>query len=447
MPKILVVDDEEKMCHLLKGSLEEDGYAVTAATNGQAALELLREESFDLVITDLRMSPVDGLQVLEEAKANPITQVVMMTAYASAETAVEAMKKGAYDYIIKPFDLEEMKLLVSRVLEKQRLEMERDELLRPPPEGELFPEIIGQSAAMVQTLELVGKVAPRKATVLITGESGTGKELIARAIHRLSPRRDKPFVVVNCAALPETLLESELFGHEKGAFTGADRKRLGRFALAHGGTLFLDEIGDISPGVQAKLLRVIQHREFVPLGSHQMEQADVRLVAATNRDLEQAMEEGRFREDLYYRLSVFPISLPPLRERTEDIPLLVTHLLSRLKYTGPGVTAQAMEVLTSYSWPGNVRELENILERAVILSGDGEIGTGHLPVKSMGSAEPGLTWRLPPDGVILADVERDLIRQALKMAEGNKSKAAQLLGITRRALYSRMEQHGLTDME
>ncbi len=441
MANILVVDDEVKMCVILQGMLEERGHRVSTAGNGREAQELIAGQEFDVVVSDLKMSPVDGLELLQAVKkTSPETEVVLMTAYASVQTAIQAMKQGAYDYIIKPFDLEEMGLLVDRILEKKRLVLENRQL-REESLGDRGREMVaGKSTQMKQLFTLVDKVAPSDVTVLILGESGTGKELVAEAIHRRSPRAGGPLVAVNCAALTETLLESELFGHEKGAFTGAIRKKLGRFELAQGGTVFLDEIGDVTAALQAKLLRVLQEKTFVRVGGTETITADIRLIAATNRNLEQAIGAGHFREDLYYRLSVFPIRVPPLRERREDIPDLVAFFLQKRGRKLPDVDQAAIDQLMRYDWPGNVRELENVIERAVILAAGGErIGLDHLPLFSAAA-----TSASAPGGELnLEKLERQSILQALQKSGGNKSAAARLLGITRRTLYSRMERLGL----
>jgi two-component system response regulator AtoC len=440
MARILVVDDEQKMCVILQGMLKDRGHQVTSVQDGRQAQELAGSREYDLVITDMRMAPVDGLQLLETVKkVSPETEVVLMTAYASVQTAIQAMRRGAYDYIIKPFDLEEMGLLVDRIVEKSRLVMENRQLradLRPAEGGEM---VLGESAGMQQVWSLVEKVAASDVTVLIRGESGTGKELVADAIHRQSPRSRGPLVAVNCAALTETLLESELFGHERGAFTGAIKKKLGRFELAQGGTIFLDEIGDVSAALQSKLLRVLQEKKFVRVGGTETVSVDVRLIAATNRNLEDAIRDGHFRDDLYYRLSVFPIIVPPLRERREDIPALVQFFLRQRGRRPESIDKAALDQLLQYHWPGNVRELENVIERAVILAGAQTINTSHLPFLA---PQPS-SVSLRPDHLNLEQLERESILRALQQSEGNKAEAARLLGITRRALYSRMERLGL----
>jgi len=385
----------------------------------------------------------DGLAVLEEIKRHcPSTEVIMMTAYATAQTAVEAMKKGAYDYLIKPFEIDELNLKLRQILEKKRLAQENVSLKRQLRDRYSLANIIGHSGAMQEVFRMVEKVAASDATVLIGVESGTGKELIAQAIHHLSPRAEKPFIAVHCAALPESLLESELFGHEKGAFSGADRRKLGRFELAGEGTIFLDEIGDMTLATQVKLLRVLQNREIVRLGGTETIPVRARTIAATNRDLEKALKEGKFREDLYYRINVFPIYLPPLRERKEDIPLLVEHFLKKYGAASTAMDREVMQLLMTYHWPGNVRELEHVIERALIMTGGAMITAKDLPPHIQGPAEPIVNLSIPENGLSLEEVEKELLRRALAKAGGNKSRAAQLLGITRRKLYSMLERLG-----
>ncbi len=446
--KILIIDDEPKMCKVLKFALEPEGYAVETAGSAEEGLARFEADPFDLVITDLKMPGRDGLYVLGEIKKRrPESEVIMMTAYATAQNAVEAMKQGAYDYIIKPFETDELKLKVRHIMEKRRLSEENVQLKQELKSRYSLENMVGHSGAMQEVYKLVERVAPTDATVLIRGESGTGKELVAQAIHNLSPRAEEPFIAVNCGALPENLLESELFGHEKGAFTGADRMKMGRFELAGNGTIFLDEIGDMSPSTQVKLLRVLQSRTIERLGGTKTIPIKARTITATNRDLEAALEEGAFREDLYYRINVFPIFLPPLRDRREDIPELVAHFLKRFGRDEDAIEGSALELLVNYRWPGNVRELENVIERALIMSTTAVIRAedlpphirhlGHRPTVAVGGA-----IEIPNEGLSLEQVERDLIQSALTKAGGNKSKAAKLLGITRRKLYSMMERLG-----
>ncbi|RMF68781.1 MAG: sigma-54-dependent Fis family transcriptional regulator [Calditrichaeota bacterium] len=443
--KVLIVDDEPKMCKVLRFALEPEGYTVVTAETAEEAMEKLGANEFDLVVTDLKMPGKDGLYVLHEAKKrSPDTEVVLMTAYATAQTAVEAMKKGAYDYIIKPFEMDELKLKVRHIMDKRKLAAENLQLRRELKDKYSLENMVGHSGVMQQVYKMVERVAPTDATVLIRGESGTGKELVAQAIHQLSPRAAEPFVAVNCGALPESLLESELFGHEKGAFTGADKMKVGRFELAGKGTIFLDEIGDIAPATQIKLLRVLQNRQIERLGGVKTIQIQARTIAATNRDLEEAMREGGFREDLYYRINVFPIYLPPLRERKEDIPELVAHFLTKFGRSADDIDSAALERLLHYDWPGNVRELENIIERSLIMSTSGVIRLEDLPphIRSASAPARAGSFDIPSEGLSLEQVERDLIKNALAKAGGNKSKAAKLLGITRRKLYSMMERLG-----
>jgi len=440
---ILIIDNEKRMCGVLKAALELDKHNVETAYDGDAGVDKFNKGEFDIVITDLKMPGKDGIAVLDEVKkASPETEVILMTAYATAQTAVEAMRKGAYDYLIKPFEMVEMKLKVKQILEKRELAKENIDLKDKLKEKYSLDNIIGTSEAMQKVYQMVEKVAPRDATVLIRGESGTGKELIAQAIHQMSLRASGKFIAVNCAALPETLLESELFGHEKGAFTGAEKAKKGRFELAIGGTIFLDEIGDISQATQVKLLRVLQSKEVTRLGSEETIQVDVRTLAATNRNLEELIKEGIFREDLYYRLNVFPIYLPPLRERREDIPELISHFLKKNDQPEDKIDAATTRALMNYQWHGNIRELENIIERMIILSGDEVITSDLLPPQFKGIMTSGdsLSIDIPDEGLSIDEVEKLLINKALKKTDGNESKAAKLLGITRRKLYSMVER-------
>jgi DNA-binding NtrC family response regulator len=453
--KILVVDDERKMGVILRGALEDDGHEVRAFERSKDALEALRAQPFDLLVTDLKMAPPDGLELLRLGKElRPGLAVILMTAYATAQTAVEAMKAGAFDYLIKPFELDELRLRVTK-LERERelgenirvLERENEMLRREVGTALRLDQLIGKSAVIRDVFELAEKVAGTDSTVLVRGESGTGKSLLVRAIHRASPRKAGPFVTVNCGALPESLLESEIFGHEKGAFTGAVAQKRGRFATGEGGTIFLDEIGEMSPSLQVKLLQVLEEKQFFPVGSDTPVSVDVRVIAATNRDLEEAIAEGDFREDLFYRLNVFPIPIPPLRARGEDLPLLLDHLLSRFARSADDLTAEARSALLAYPFPGNIREMENLIERAVILAGSDPIERRHFPAldRPPGPAGSGLgSLVIPEDGLSLEEVEKELILKALEQAGGNKTRAAKLLGLTRRTLYSRLERYGLS---
>ncbi len=441
---ILIIDDEPKMCKVLTFALEPDGYTVTTAESAERGLEIFEGGTFDLVVTDLKMPGKDGLFVLGEVKRrDPKVEVIMMTAYATAQNAVDAMKKGAYDYIIKPFEMDELKLKVKHIMEKRDLAEQNVQLRRELKDKYSLDNMVGQSGAMQEIYKMVERVAPADATVLIRGESGTGKELVAQAIHNLSPRSAQPFVAVSCGALPENLLESELFGYEKGAFTGADKLKPGRFELAGRGTIFLDEIGDVSASTQVKLLRVLQNRQIERLGGTATIQVEARTIAATNRDLEAALADNTFRDDLYYRINVFPITLPALRDRKEDIPDLVTHFLKKFGKDAEAIESRALDILMTYRWPGNVRELENIVERSLIMSTSGVIREEDLPhhLRQL-PASGGRSIEIPDEGLLLEEVEVNLIMNALNKAAGNKSKAAKLLGITRRKLYSMMERLG-----
>ena len=450
--RILVVDDEKSMRDLLSITLEKEGYDVLKAAGGEPAIEALHRESVDAVITDLRMPKVDGLQVLRVAKeVSPDTAVIVITAVASTETAVEAMKLGAYDYITKPFKLDEVNLIVRNALERKRLRDENLYLRRQLETQHRFENIIGKSGVIAEVFDTIRKIADSPSTAMVTGESGTGKELVARAIHFNSFRRDKPFVSVNCGAIPEGLMESELFGHVRGAFTGAVSNKVGLFSAAEGGTLFLDEITEIPALLQVKLLRAIQVREIRRVGDTRDIKTDVRLIAASNRDLEEAVAEGILREDLFYRLNVIPIQLPPLRERREDIPLLVAHFLQKFsKELGKdvrGVTPEAMAVLERYRWPGNIRELENVLERAIVLGAGDMLGIDSLPesvrrerpVKGLDSVD------LPEDGLdleaTLDAIESRYLQRALDRTGGVQTKAADLLKMTFRQFRYKLQKH------
>jgi len=436
--RILIVDDETKLGLLLSSALKKAGYEVDFVDTAGAALNKIAA-GYDVVITDIRMPGMDGMELLRRIKSeHPEVVVVMMTAHGTVKSAVEAMKAGAYDYLLKPFSTDELLMLVRRI--EGELQLAREVEYHRREERKRFGELVGQSAAMRRVFDLISRVAPSDATVLILGETGTGKELVARAIHQRSPRAKKPFVAINCAAITETLLESELFGYERGAFTGADRRKPGMFELASGGTLFLDEIAEMPPTLQAKLLRVLQEKVVYHLGGTTPIPVDVRIIAATNKDLKQLVRERKFREDLYFRLAVFPIELPPLRERREDIPLLVENYLAR-RGASAKVSPEAMELLMGYDYPGNVRELENILERALILSGGKDILPEHLPeleeIPLVENISP------VPGETTLAELEKKMLLAALEKAGGNKSKAARLLGITRRMLYTRLKKYGI----
>ena len=425
------------------------GTRSTEAADGTEAVEAVGKEAFDVILLDIRMTNMDGIEALGEIrKISPQVPVLIMTAYASVKTAVEALKAGAFDYLTKPLDIEELKILIEKAMDHYHLRAENLVLKERLGDRFDFSRIIAASPKMKTLLETLAMVAPSDATVLIMGESGTGKEVVANAIHHNSPRAGEPFIKVSCAALPETLLESELFGHEKGAFTGAVARREGRFQLAHRGTIFLDEVGEMSPAIQTKLLRVLQEKEFEPLGSTRTIKVDIRVIAATNRDLEKDVKEGRFREDLYYRLNVVPLTLPPLRERREDIPLLADHFLAlyREKNRKPvrGISGKALDLLVRYDWPGNIRELENVIERAVILSRDEVLVPADLPPQiRMLSPEEGKDAFAIPAGMSLEEVERALIVKTLDETGGNRTRASEILGINRRTLQNKLKQYGL----
>ena len=457
MSTVLIVEDEAKMSRLLSLTLAEEGYSTLTALDAESGLKILRSEPVDLVITDFKLPGISGLEFLQAIKrTNAELPVVVMTAYGTVNTAVEAMKSGASDYVLKPFSLDEMKLIVSKELDVHRLRQENRSLREALGERYEFRNIVAHSARMQEVLAIVVRVAPTSSTVLLAGESGVGKDLIARAIHEHSRRAAGPFVKINSTAIPETLLESELFGYEKGAFTGATTLKPGKFELADGGTLFLDEIGDVPAATQVKLLRVLQEREFERLGGTKTLKVDVRMVAATNRDLRAALEQGAFREDLYYRLNVVPINIPPLRQHKEDIPALVDHFIrlhaSEAGKTMRGITPEALKLLTDFHWPGNVRELENIIERAIALSEQDVIEARDIrldlaPPRGIPAdstpADAGAPF--PPEGMTLEEFEDEIIREALCRANGNKSQAARLLGLSRNALRYRLSKMGVED--
>ena len=450
-PKILIVDDEESHRIMLRAVLKDEGYGVAEASDGTEAIQSVEKEAFDLILMDLRMTNMDGIEALTEIrKISPLVPVLIMTAYASVKTAVEALKAGAFDYLTKPLDIEELKVLIDKALEHYHLRTEIMVLKERLGDRFDFSRIIGRSAGMKALMETLAMVAPTDATVLIMGESGTGKEVVANAIHHNSPRAGQPFIKVSCVALPETLLESELFGHEKGAFTGAVARREGRFELAHRGTIFLDEVGEMSPATQTKLLRVLQERAFEPLGSARTIQVDIRVIAATNRDLQVQVKESRFREDLFYRLNVVPLTVPPLRERREDIPLLADHFLDlfRKKNRKPiqAISGKALDLLMRYEWPGNIRELENCMERAVIMARDEVIVPADLPPQiQMLGPEEGITEFVIPSGISLDAMERALIVKTLEDTGGNRTRTAEILGINRRTLQNKLKQYALDE--
>jgi DNA-binding NtrC family response regulator len=438
---VLVVDDEERIARALARALREEGHEAVSATSAREAEDLLLRRSFDLLVVDNRMPERSGLELVRDLTsrlaASERPQIVMMTAHATIENAIEAMRLGAYDYLQKPFEIEELLVVARKAIDHQRLSRQHRYLLAERDEEFDHYGIVGRSAAIRELVRQIELVAQARSTVLITGETGTGKELVARAIHARSAEREMPLIKVNCAAIPEALLESELFGHAKGAFTGAVAAKRGRFALADGGTLFLDEIGTMGPALQAKLLRVLQEREFEPLGSERTEHVDVRVVAATNRDLMRMVSEGTFQQDLYYRLSVIPLALPPLRERPEDLPLLVEHFLrkhaGRLGRPVPELGPETIAALQRYAWPGNVRELENTIERAIVLCPGPRIGAEAVSLLGAGPAQaPALPTPRIRENVEWA--ERESVRAALAQAGGVKKRAADILGISQRAL-------------
>jgi len=458
MATILIVEDEPKMLRLLELNLADDGYTTRTASTAENGLKILASDKIDLVLSDVKLPGMNGLEFLQAVKrANAAVPVVMMTAYGTVENAVEAMKDGASDFVLKPFSIEEIKLIVRKELEVRRLHEENRQLREALGQRYQFDNIVANSHRMQEVLATVEQVAPTNATVLLGGESGVGKDMIARAIHQHSRRVNGPFIKINCTAIPENLLESELFGYEKGAFTGATNTKPGKFELADKGTIFLDEIGDMPGTLQVKLLRVLQEREFERLGGTRTIKVDVRVVAATNQDLRAALEQGTFREDLYYRLNVVPISIPPLREHKEDIPYLVDHFIARFAESSgksiEGIAPEALKLLVDFHWPGNVRELENIIERAVVMASGTRIETGDI---RLDVAAPGGSSAPSPagessaaiflaDGMTLDQYEDTLIRQALQRAGGNKSQAARLLGLSRNALRYRLSKIGVTD--
>jgi DNA-binding NtrC family response regulator len=444
-PRILVVDDERHQRDILKTILEGEGHEVTAARNARQALEEARDGSFDVVLTDLKMPDQSGIELLRELlRIQPGLCVILMTAHGSIDSAVEAMRQGAFDYLTKPLERDQMLLVVKRALERSRLMRENRMLQEQLRDRFHLDNIVGAHGSMHDVFRIVHKVAASSSTVLIYGESGTGKELVARALHFQSERRARPFYAVNVAALPESILEAELFGHEKGAFTGAESRKVGLFEQASGSTLFLDEVGDLKRDLQVKLLRTLQEREIMRVGGTERIKVDVRIIAATNQDLERAVREGRFREDLYYRLNVIPIVLPPLRERRTDIPLLVEHFMK--KYGADAkrtIGDRALKALSDYDWPGNVRELESVIERALLLAEGDEILPSDLPaaVRAEISLPRGpLSLDIPESGIDLEAVERSLVLKALDKAAGNVSRAARLLGLTRRTMQYRLEK-------
>ena len=453
--KILVADDEQSMREFLDIMLKKEGYKVSLASNGEEVAKLVENDLFDLVLLDIRMPKLDGISALKKIKANtPETIVIMITAYASADTAIKAMKEGAYDYITKPFKVDEIKLIIKNALEKKNLQKENILLKQAVRDRFHFGNIIGQSPKMVALYDLLEKVSPTKTNILVTGESGTGKELVAKAIHYNSPRKEKPFVTLNCGAIPESLIESELFGHMKGAFTDAIATKKGLFEVADEGTIFLDEISELPLLMQVKLLRVLQDKEFKRVGGTEDIRVDVRIIAATNKELEEAVKEKHFREDLFYRLNVIQIKLPPLRDRREDIQTLANHFLKKysqeLSKNILKISPEALQILLNYEYPGNVRELQNIIERAVALESSSDLTAHNL--SSYLSEQPLLRKgpidiEIPNDGIdlekMVEDLERTLLLKALDKTKGIKKKAAELLHINFRSMRYRLEKYGL----
>ena len=453
--RILVVEDEVKMQRVLQLHLEGAGYEVVQSSTAEEAIKVINKSEgptqFALALTDLRLPGMDGLALFRRINlVAPALPVIVMTAFGTVETAVEAMKAGASDYVLKPFSLEDLMITIEKVLELHALRDENVKLKAQLGRRYEFERIVGRSEKMQEVFDAAQRVAPTSATVLLGGESGTGKGMLARAIHHHSSRRAAPFVKINCSALPENLMESELFGYEKGAFTGATQSHPGKFEQADGGTVFLDEIGDVPPPVQVKLLRVLQEREFERLGGTKTIHIDVRIIAATNQDLRAALEQGTFREDLYYRLNVVPMNLPPLRERKGDIPHLVSHFLAKFAADSGGqersLSAKAIEKLGTYHWPGNVRELENIIERSTVLARTDPIVPADIQLDHTAAlATPPDGVPFLPDGMTLDAYEQELIREALRRSDNNKSRAARLLGLTRNALRYRLSQMGLEE--
>ncbi|MEA1939634.1 MAG: sigma-54 dependent transcriptional regulator [Candidatus Caldatribacteriota bacterium] len=438
MRKILVVDDEQNIRRMLIRVLSSEGFIIKEATDGLDALKKLEKENYSLILLDLKMPGLNGLETLKKIRQSDINlPVIMMSAYGTVSEAVEAMKLGALDYLVKPFDIEELKITINRAIKQYELEVENIYYREEEEKRFNFDEIIGKSNSIKKVLEMVKSVAPTMATVLINGESGTGKELIARAIYKNSERNDRPFVVVNCAAFSLNLLESELFGHEKGSFTGAVSRRIGRFEMANSGTIFLDEIGEIDLSTQTKLLRVSQEKEFERVGSSRSIKADVRILSATNKDLKKEMKQGKFREDLFYRLNVFNIDAPSLRERKEDIPLLAEHFISKynkiMNKKVEKISSRAMELLLDYDYPGNIRELENIIERSMIMSKEGVIDESYFNFINTNK-------QLEKKGT-LKEIEKEVIIKYLIQNKGNRTKTAELLGISRRNLQNKIKEY------
>ena len=447
---ILVVDDEENLRHMLQVLLSKAGYQVDLASNGEEALQMALKTDYVFILSDIKMPVMDGAEFLAKAFAAGIqSTVIMMSAYGTMDTAIECMKKGAYDYISKPFKNDEILLILKKAAERERLKAENTQLKKELKREFSFADIVSRNQRMLDIFALIGKVCDYKTTVLILGESGTGKELIARALHYHSKRKSQPFVAVNCGAIPHTLLESELFGHVRGAFTDASADKAGLFEQAHGGTLFLDEIGEMPLSLQVKLLRVLQDEEFRPVGASTVKKVDVRVISATSKDLEQEIAEGRFREDLYFRLNVLVMKLPPLRERSEDIPLLVDHFLAKhgemFGKEGVRLSDDALRTLVAYPWPGNVRQLENCIERGLLLCEGNLLDVASLPENLRGKSGGSVNFGIPPDSLSIKKaeelIERELIRRALEQTGGNRTHAARLLEISHRSLLYKLKEY------
>lgn len=448
--KILVIDDEESMCNFMEIMLSKEGYAVDKTTSPKKGISLLKDKNYDLVIADLQMPEMTGIDVLKEVKAFKTEQeIFVMTAYASVDTAIEAMKQGAADYITKPFKVDEIKLAIEKAINRKRIISENAILKKQLQSENSFDTIIGSSEAIAKLKKLARRIASSESTVLIRGESGTGKDLVARAIHHHSPRCGGPFVTINCAALPETLLESELFGHKKGSFTGAYKDKEGLFAVANGGTFFLDEIGNMPLSLQVKLLRVLEDKKITPIGHTQPIEVDVRLIAATNADLEDDVKANRFRADLFYRLNVIPIMIPPLRERREDISVLIEYFIakycSKSKIALKGISEEAMRILVAYPWPGNVRELENVIERALLLNRSDRLELSDFPEKLAEDTPAGLVSEVAPATPTLESIEKAYIHYIMTQTEGRKAEAARILGIDASTLYRKIERYKLEE--
>ncbi len=450
--KILVVDDEQSMCEFMEIMLKKEGYTVATSVSSREAIQMAAAENYDLIIADLMMPEMSGLELLKKVKkARPGQDFLVMTAFASVDTAIEAMKEGALDYITKPFKVDEIKLVIEKSVSRKRLKEENKQLKEQLKKDFSFDSFIGQSEEIAELKKLAKRVSGTDSTVLLRGESGVGKDLIAKAIHAASDRANGPFVTINCAALPETLLESELFGYKKGAFTGAIKDKDGLFKVADGGTFFLDEIGNTSPAIQVKLLRVLEDKIITPVGDTKPVEVDVRLIAATNADLEADVKAGKFREDLFYRLNVIPIYIPPLRERADDIPILANHfinLYTQRSGAGPKfLTPEALEALRKYYWPGNVRELENCIERAVLLARDDNIELDDFPKKITEHREPPLVTEDKQETPTLESIEKAYIYYIMNQTKGKKAQAAKLLGINNSTLYRKLQRYNILDEE